>query len=943
MRIATTSLILATAGAIALAGACSSTQNQGPADASAPDAAMVSEAASPVDAALPLPPLETSDPAIIAPGKRLDNASSPVIFDRERGNVWTANGDVGSVSYVDITAGKLVAEVPVGTNITSVALSPDAKWIAAVDRGGAQVVLIDAESRIVVRAIPLGNHPRAAVWDSANPRWLYVSVEDDNAIAIVDRVAGAQLLEIPVGRLPAGLAVSATRREVYVTHRIDAKVSIVDLASRALSTDLPVAIEPANSDPAVPQGTPFGFESLAWQADGNVAWLPHELLAPTHPFQFQKTLFPALSLLDLDARQEVVTDPNNPAAVIAGRKNLFAAIKIIDSTGNPSVLSQPCAAAMHPNGLVGYAIACASEDLIVFDLTAGIAVDLLRNLPGDHPMGITLDDTGQRAWILSDQSKTLQMVDLASGNLTEHVTLVGAPIALVAKDSVDPALRAGLTLWFRANSSKGAFATTGNNWMSCGGCHLDGLVSTNELFFDVLTPVDSTKDAQIGHIGLKDHFSTAPTPTDPSFDAHDVAVALLDQGGLAPDRTGAHRDHQVDPNAPPAAVVTMAAQISTAIKRDLPLGPSWLLPPGDMPNTAYDTSWCGNCHQPQYAAWQKSVHAHAGEDPMVLHGVTVEQKIQGPQYSRLCAGCHQPVQARLGDTAFSTKNGITCLGCHDTTRLIAAGGNADSETRAHDWTKDHKAWGLASLETLRKPEFCGTCHQQFVPATGLEAITTLSEHQHSPAVVSGPSSRCVDCHMGLDANGVADHSAPGGNVYMGMLFGDANLVAAQKAHLQQAMVIVSATKTGSSVAIAIKNRGAGHSFPTGVTDIREPWIEVQAVDAQNNVVARYGGPDVTTNLLPLTAARLGIDIAEPDGTLLYEHQLSETTRIPYDFRVLAQATQNATITVPAALPAGADHFDALLIYRNVRTQYFQAATGDRSSSPDVEVARVTVQ
>ena len=48
------------------------------------------------------------------------------------------------------------------------------------------------------------------------------------------------------------------------------------------------------------------------------------------------------------------------------------------------------------------------------------------------------------------------------------------------------------------------------------------------------------------------------------------------------------------------------------------------------------------------------------------------------------------------------------------------------------------------------------------------------------------------------------------------------------------------------------NTGAGHAFPTGVTDIREPWVEVQALDASQNVLATYGGPDAT-GLVPLAA------------------------------------------------------------------------------------------
>jgi DNA-binding beta-propeller fold protein YncE len=881
---------------------------------------------------------------LIPAAQRHDASSSALVFDTFRGGVWTANGDAGTVSYVDVDKGTVAQEIPVGKDVRSVALSPDFRFLAAVDRDGAQVVLLDAESRAVLRAIPLGTHPRAAVWDAADPRWLYVAVEDDGAVAVVDRTAGVLAKEIGVGRLPSGIAVSRQRSEAYVTHRIDGNVTVVDLKSGAATVDVPLAVQPPNPDATVPQGRPFAFESLAWMPDGNVAWLPHELLAGFHPFQFQRVLFPTVSVVDLSARAEVQTDPADPTGAIAGRKNLFDAINILDSEGNTQVLSQPCAAALNPNGLVGYVVACASEDLLVFDAVHGIAVDLVRNLPGDHPVGIALDDTGQRAWVLSDQSKTLQMVDLAGGDVTRHVALVGNPIALVAKDPVDPKLRAGLTLWFRANSSKGDLAVTGNNWMSCGGCHLDGLVSTNQVFFDALSPADPTKDATIGHVGLKDYFSTSPTPDDPSFSPHDMVSAMLDMGGLAPDRSGAKRDGAADPNAPPPTAAQMAQSLARIVARDLPFGPTWLLPEpaASMPNLQYDTAWCGNCHQAEYAAWKTSVHAHAGEDKMVQFCVGVEQKIRGQQYSRLCAGCHQPSHLRTGDSSLSmSSDGVTCLGCHDTSRNIQAGGNGDIGQHGNDWTQDHKAWGLASLERLRKPEFCGGCHEQFVPGTGIQALTTLSEYEASP--FAGTTTRCVDCHMPKDQNGVADHSAPGGNVYVSTTFGNDALTAAQKMKLSTALVVTASKGTGV-VNVLVKNRSIGHSFPTGVTDIREAWVEVQAVDAQGNALAHFGGPDATTGLVPLGAARLGVDIATADGTLLFDHQLSNTVKIPFAVRIPSHGTQAFTVPVPAQLPAGTDHLDAVLVFRNLRTQYYRDATGDPTGhSPDVEVARGTAQ
>src|SRR5450631_4424213 len=50
------------------------------------------------------PPLELHAPALIPVANRLDASSSAVVFDALRGRVWTANGDVGSISYVDIDA-----------------------------------------------------------------------------------------------------------------------------------------------------------------------------------------------------------------------------------------------------------------------------------------------------------------------------------------------------------------------------------------------------------------------------------------------------------------------------------------------------------------------------------------------------------------------------------------------------------------------------------------------------------------------------------------------------------------------------------------------------------------------------------------------------------------------------------------------------------------------
>jgi hypothetical protein len=425
----------------------------------------------------------------------------------------------------------------------------------------------------------------------------------------------------------------------------------------------------------------------------------------------------------------------------------------------------------------------------------------------------------------------------------------------------------------------------------------------------------------------------------------------------------------VDPSNPPAQAVTMAQEIGAAMAVDLPEGPSWLLPDPGMPDPSYDTSWCGNCHQAEYAAWQLSAHAHSAKDVMVPYGMGVEQQLRGPQYSRQCAGCHDPVSLRLGDSSLASGRGITCLGCHDVTRLIRAGGNSDMETVVHDWTQDHVASAAASLAYLKTPDFCGVCHQQFVPGTGLLAIGTLAEWQSSPFAPPGPAlppvpeggvpgavttallgdlsgpttgatgTTCVDCHMPAGSNGVHDHSAPGGNVYVAGQFGETTFAQTVQAKLQTA-ITMTASRAIDGVHVVVMNAGAGHAFPTGVTDIREPWVEVQELDGQGNVMATFGGAD-STGLVPLDAARFGMDIAAADGGLLYQHQLTEATTIPYQRMVPARGALEVVVPLPANEPQNV-LLQAVLEYHNVRTPYFRSATGTMTSAPTVQVARAVV-
>src|SRR5262249_18027700 len=148
-------------------------------------------------------------------------SASVAVWDPQRSGVWVANGDAGSISFLDAATSRVLHEIVTGGNLTSIAVAPDGRWLAAVDRDAPSVILVDPAARSIVRRVAVGSHPRSLVFDPAEPRWLYVTIEDDDSVAVIDRTMASVTGSISVGPLPASLAASSSRRELVVLGRTD--------------------------------------------------------------------------------------------------------------------------------------------------------------------------------------------------------------------------------------------------------------------------------------------------------------------------------------------------------------------------------------------------------------------------------------------------------------------------------------------------------------------------------------------------------------------------------------------------------------------------------------------------------------------------------------------------------------------------------------------------
>ena len=161
------------------------------------------------------------------------------------------------------------------------------------------------------------------------------------------------------------------------------------------------------------------------------------------------------------------------------------------------------------------------------------------------------------------------------------------------------------------------------------------------------------------------------------------------------------------------------------------------------PQTLAGSASCGysGCHEQIYEEWLPSAHRYASTDVAFQAVQKVMASNEGPESTRYCAGCHDPIALFSGSkniydedlSSPGAEEGVSCVACH---RLLETDvkGNASYVMGAPDfyaWEQDEsptgrflsgfliRAWPRHhatqySPPLLREPEYCGACHKQFI-------------------------------------------------------------------------------------------------------------------------------------------------------------------------------------------------------------------------------------
>ncbi len=204
---------------------------------------------------------------------------------------------------------------------------------------------------------------------------------------------------------------------------------------------------------------------------------------------------------------------------------------------------------------------------------------------------------------------------------------------------------------------------------------------------------------------------------------------------------------------PPELSEELPPDYSFKYGEDRPFAPSLAL---TTTGKAYDakllsgSKGCGTagCHEEIFHEWQASAHRYSAMDP-AFQAIQMNMAQQnGPESTRYCGGCHDPISLFSGTKNLYTEpekltalqgyqEGVSCLSCH-AVRTVDVQGNANYEMGqpvrymfelAYDASPSPtlrmlrdfliRAYPREHVESLSKtlfkaPEYCAACHKQFV-------------------------------------------------------------------------------------------------------------------------------------------------------------------------------------------------------------------------------------
>jgi YVTN family beta-propeller protein len=156
--------------------------------------------------------------------------------DEKRG--YTANVGRGTVSAIDVNAGKVLKIIPVAKTIQRIALSADERRAFTSDQDQPRIAVIDTTANEVTGWIAL---PGVGFSAAATPdgRWLLVVLMRSNQLAVVDLAGNKVVRTLDLPRAPQEVLIRPDGLKAYISCDATKQVAVIDLPTWSVEKYLP--------------------------------------------------------------------------------------------------------------------------------------------------------------------------------------------------------------------------------------------------------------------------------------------------------------------------------------------------------------------------------------------------------------------------------------------------------------------------------------------------------------------------------------------------------------------------------------------------------------------------------------------------------------------------------------------------------------------------------
>jgi YVTN family beta-propeller protein len=365
-------------------------------------------------------------------------------------SLFVANSRSGSVSVVEPSAQRVVAEYDVGRSLADIKILPDGRHLLAVDPGADELLVLETSGgsiRIAARQ-SVAPHPEALVvapdgrWCVTASRWsrrltflALETAEPDGPMELSER----WVLELPFS--PLNMVLVRGSAWLIVADAFGGRLAAVDATSAKLEVVRTVA-------------GAHNIRGLALAPDGRRLVLAHQALHRLARTTFEDVHWGSLltnHLTVVDVEQVLTAGAGSGDDRLRGTRQIDLG-EPGNGAGDPSVVT------FAPSGQLVTALAGVDE------MRIGPEPGKLpmRTAVGRRPAAIALRPDGLTAYVANSLDDTLSIVDLPSGLVRSTISLGPTPPL--------SAVERGERLFFDARLAHDA-------WMSCHSCHTDGQTS----------------------------------------------------------------------------------------------------------------------------------------------------------------------------------------------------------------------------------------------------------------------------------------------------------------------------------------------------------------------------------------------------------------------------------------------------------------------------------